>query len=44
MIPGNVFSDVGGAVQQQAAADDFQRRLDDDRVVVDVTLCRDVEG
>ena len=34
MMPGNVFADVGGAVQQQAVADDDERGLDVERAVV----------
>jgi hypothetical protein len=44
MMPGNVIADVGGAVQQQAVADDDERGLDDECAVVGVTLRRDDEG
>jgi hypothetical protein len=44
MMLGNVFADVGGAVQQQAVADDDERGLDDARAVVGVTLRRDDEA
>ncbi len=42
MILGNVFADVGGAVQQQAVADDCKRRIHEQGTVVSVAL--DDEG
>jgi len=42
MMLGNVFADVGRAVQQQAVADDDERGLDDERAVVGVTLRREL--
>ncbi len=42
MMLGNVFADVGGAVQQQAVADDDERGLYNERAVIGVTLRREL--